>query len=216
MTDLITLAQTQNVPVSVVNYPGGHHAFEMVDDEAATRDVIDATLDFVARSTAPAYQASLRAACPKPPPPRVAAGEFAAAATVYAIWSRRARGSAAAPVVRRGAARRAQFAAACSVFDQLKGKGLGPRDLGLPAARACLQKGDAEAAMAGCVDPVALPAADDRERAGLRPAPRTRRLQGAVRGGRRPRRRLGAADATAGRRRSRSTLSLARRDRCSP
>ena len=27
MTDLIALAQTQNVPVSIVNYPGGHHAF---------------------------------------------------------------------------------------------------------------------------------------------------------------------------------------------
>ena len=41
-----------------------------------------------------------------------------------------------------------QFAAACSVFDQLKNKGLGPRDLGLPAARACAQKGDGDAAIA--------------------------------------------------------------------
>jgi hypothetical protein len=30
----------------------------------------------------------------------------------------------------------------------LKGKGLGPRDLGLPAARACMLKGDADAAIA--------------------------------------------------------------------
>ena len=28
------------------------------------------------------------------------------------------------------------------------GKGLGPRDLGLPAARACMQKGDGDAAIA--------------------------------------------------------------------
>ena len=41
-----------------------------------------------------------------------------------------------------------QFAAACSEFEQLKGKGLGPRDLGLPAARACMQKGDPDAAIA--------------------------------------------------------------------
>jgi hypothetical protein len=40
-----------------------------------------------------------------------------------------------------------QFAAACSLFDQLKDRGLGPRDLGLPAARACLLKGDADAAV---------------------------------------------------------------------
>jgi predicted Zn-dependent protease len=41
-----------------------------------------------------------------------------------------------------------QFATACSEFERLKGKGLGPRDLGLPAARACMQTGDAEAAIA--------------------------------------------------------------------
>jgi predicted Zn-dependent protease len=41
-----------------------------------------------------------------------------------------------------------QFAAACAEFEKLKGKGLGYRDLGLPAARACMQKGDTEAAIA--------------------------------------------------------------------
>ena len=108
MTDLITLAQTQNVPMSVINYPGGHHAFEMFDDEAATRDVIDTTLDFVARSTSPAYQASLRRGLPEATAAaHVAAGDFAAAATVYARSGEgAARGSAAAAVVWRGAPRR--------------------------------------------------------------------------------------------------------------
>jgi dienelactone hydrolase len=149
MTELITLALTQNAPVSVVNDPGGHHAFEMVDDDAATRDVIDATLDFVVRSTAPAFQAALRRGLPEATAAaRVAAGEFAAAATIYGdlVKARpedpRLRLSYGEALL--GAS---QFAAACSVFDQLKGKGLGPRDLGLPAARACLQKGDAEAAV---------------------------------------------------------------------
>ena len=41
-----------------------------------------------------------------------------------------------------------QFEAACAEFEKLKGKGLGYRDLGLPAARACMQKGDPEAAIA--------------------------------------------------------------------
>ena len=41
-----------------------------------------------------------------------------------------------------------QFAAACAALEALKGKGLGPRDLGLPAARACMQSGDAERAIA--------------------------------------------------------------------
>ena len=42
----------------------------------------------------------------------------------------------------------AQYAEACGELEKLKGKGLGPRDLGLPAARACMLKGDADAAMA--------------------------------------------------------------------
>jgi predicted Zn-dependent protease len=41
-----------------------------------------------------------------------------------------------------------QFGDACAEFEKLKGKGLGPRDLGLPAARACMQKGDPDAAIA--------------------------------------------------------------------
>jgi hypothetical protein len=150
MTDLITLAQTQNVPVTVVNYPGGHHAFEMFDDEPATRDVIDGTLDFVARSTLPAYQASLRRGIPEATAAaHVAAGEFAAAASVYARLvtaspdDARLRLSYGEALL--GAS---QFAAACAEFERLKGKGLGPRDLGLPAARACVQKGDAETAIA--------------------------------------------------------------------
>jgi tetratricopeptide (TPR) repeat protein len=42
----------------------------------------------------------------------------------------------------------AQYAAACAEFEKLKGRGLGYRDLGVPAARACAQKGDADAAVA--------------------------------------------------------------------
>jgi len=150
MTDLITLAQTQNVPATVVNYPGGHHAFEMLDDEAATRDVIDTTIDFIVRSTSPAHQASVRRGLPEATAAaHVAAGDFAAASTVYAdlVKARpddpRLRLSYGEALL--GAA---QFAAACSVFDQLRNRGLGPRDLGLPAARACMQKGDGEAAIA--------------------------------------------------------------------
>jgi tetratricopeptide (TPR) repeat protein len=40
-----------------------------------------------------------------------------------------------------------QYAEACAQLEQLVGKGLGPRDLGLPAARACMLAGDADAAL---------------------------------------------------------------------
>ncbi len=65
ITELATLAQTQNAPVTLLNYPGGHHAFEIVDDEDATRDVIDTTLEFVKRATSSAFQASMRRGLPE-------------------------------------------------------------------------------------------------------------------------------------------------------
>ena len=41
-----------------------------------------------------------------------------------------------------------QYAVACAELDKLKDKDLGYRDLGLPAARACMLKGDGDAAIA--------------------------------------------------------------------
>jgi predicted Zn-dependent protease len=41
-----------------------------------------------------------------------------------------------------------QYATACAELEKLKDKGLGYRDLGLPAARACMLKGDGDAAIA--------------------------------------------------------------------
>src|SRR5262249_24556732 len=60
MVGMIARAIAQNAPVSVMNNPAGHHAFEMIDDNELTRDVIARTLDFVKHATSPQYQASLR------------------------------------------------------------------------------------------------------------------------------------------------------------
>ena len=57
---LTTLALAQNVPLTLINYATGHHAFEAVDDNATTRAIIRQTLDFVQHATAPELQASLR------------------------------------------------------------------------------------------------------------------------------------------------------------
>ena len=66
-------------------HPGGHHAFEIVDDEDATRDVNDITIEFVKRATSPAFQASLRRGIPEAAAAaHVAAGDFSAAAGAYA------------------------------------------------------------------------------------------------------------------------------------
>ena len=150
IADLATLAANQNAPLTLVNYAGGHHAFEIVDDEDATREVIDTTIEFVKRTTALAYQASLRRALPEATAAaHVASGNFAAAAASYAELVN-ARPDDARMRLSYGEALlgASQFAEACTELEKLKGKGLGPRDLGVPAARACMQKGDAEAALA--------------------------------------------------------------------
>lgn len=150
IVDLVSLATTQNAPVTLVNYPGGHHAFEIVDDEQATHEVIDQTIAFVKQATSSSSQASLRNGLPESTAAaHVMTGQFADAVAVYAGLVK------AAPDDTRlrlsygeallGASR---FAEACAELGTLKGKGLGPRDLGVPAARACMQKGDPDAAIA--------------------------------------------------------------------
>ena len=57
---LTALAASQNAPVTLLNHHTGHHAFEVVDDDAATRRVIDQTIAFVKDATEPSYQAAIR------------------------------------------------------------------------------------------------------------------------------------------------------------
>jgi predicted Zn-dependent protease len=106
--------------------------------------VIDETLEFVKRASSAAYQSALRATAAG----YVQTGKFHEAAAAYAsmvtarpddVRLRLAYGEA---LLGDG-----QAAAACSEFDKLGDKGLGYRDLGLPAARACLQKGYPDAAI---------------------------------------------------------------------
>jgi hypothetical protein len=147
---LAALAISQNAPVTLLNHPTGHHAFEIVDDDDATREVIERTLEFVKSVTGATYQAALRRGLPEAAAAAsVATGNFRQAASAYAelLVSRpddaRLRLSYGEALLGD-----AQYAAACAEFDKLKGKGLGYRDLGVPAARACAQKGDADAAVA--------------------------------------------------------------------
>ena len=147
---LAARAVGQNAPFTLLNYAGGHHGFEAVDDTDLTRTVIDDTLTFVRDATSPAYHAALRASLEEATAAGyVQTGKFKEAADTYA------RMVAARPDDHRlrmayGEALIGdrQYAAACSEFDRLRDKPLGPRDRGLPAAHACLMKGDPAAAVA--------------------------------------------------------------------
>jgi dienelactone hydrolase len=150
MTELVTLATNQNAPVSLLNFPGGHHAFEIVDDVHETRDTIDRTIDFVKRTTAPGYHASLkRGLAEATAAAHVSTGSFKEAAAAYGEMVK-ARPDDHRLRLSYGEALLGdkQFAAACAELEKLRGKGLGPRDLGVPAARACMQKGDPDLAIA--------------------------------------------------------------------
>ena len=128
MTELATLASNQNAPVTLLNYPGGHHAFEIVDDEDATRDVIDSTIEFVKRTTAPAFQASLRRGLPEATAAaHVSTGNFAAAASAYAELVK-AKPDDARLRLSYGEALlgASQFAAACTRARETEGQGSRP------------------------------------------------------------------------------------------
>lgn len=150
LDSLVAAGVRENAPLRLINYAGGHHAFEIFDDSDATRDVIDQTFDFVTRATRPSYHAALREGAREA---RAAgallAGDAAAAAAIYETLvaerpaDTRLRLSYGEALL---AADRAPEARA--QFEQLKDKGLGPRDLGLPAARAALAAGDPAGAVA--------------------------------------------------------------------
>jgi dienelactone hydrolase len=149
ITGLAALAILQNAPVTLLNNAAGHHAFETVDDDAATHDVIEQTIDWVKRATAGTYQAALRRGMPEATAAgEVATGQYSAAVAAYAAIVR-ARPNDARVRLAYGEALLGdrQYAAACSELAQLKGKGLGARDVGLPAARACALTGDSAAAI---------------------------------------------------------------------
>lgn len=147
---LAARAIAQNAPFTLQNYAGGHHGFEALDNNDTTRRVIDDTLNFVMHATSAPYQAALRASLGEAAAAGyVQSGKFKEAANEYA------RMVSASPDNHRlrlsyGEALLGdkQYGAACGEFDKLKGKGLGPRDLGLPAAHACLLNGDPAAAVA--------------------------------------------------------------------
>ncbi len=150
ITALAERALRENVALTLVNEQTGHHGFDLLDRDAATRAAIEQTLDFVQRATQADYQAALRAsAAEAAAAAHVASGRFGDAATAYrALTASRPDDAHLGLAYGEALLGDRQYAAACATFDALRGKDLGYRDLGLPAAEACLKKGDPEAAIA--------------------------------------------------------------------
>ena len=144
ITAMAARAVAQNAPLTLLNYAGGHHGFEALDDTDATRDVIDQTLDFVKRKTAADYQAALRSTLPEATAAGyVQTGKTKEAADAYAAMvARSADNHSLRLAYGEALLRDKQYATACAEFEKLRDKPLGPRDRGLPAAESCLLAGD--------------------------------------------------------------------------
>ncbi len=150
MARLASTAASQNAPVTLLNHPTGRHGFEAANNDDLTREVIDQTIEFVKRTTATSYQSALRAALPEAVAAgHVSAGRATEAAAAYTkLVTARPDDLSLRLAYGEALLANSQFAESCAELEKLKGKGLGSRDLGIPAARACMQKGDAAAAIA--------------------------------------------------------------------
>jgi hypothetical protein len=150
MIALASKAIEQGAPLTFMNHSTGHHAFELVDADAITVDIIDLAIEFVRRSTAASYQSALRQRLPEAMASRkVVAGDFHGAAAAYApLVASRPTDALLALAYGEALLGDRQYAAACAEFARLKDQGLGARDVGVPAARACAQSGDPAAAIA--------------------------------------------------------------------
>ena len=150
ITSLATLAISQNAPITILNHTTGYHGFEELNDDDATHDVIARTLEFVRHTTSKGYRSALaRRLREADAAAAVLTGDYGQATSIYAELLR-VRPTDARLALSYGEALVGdhRYGEACTLFDSLKGKGLGYRDLGVPAAQACAQAEKPEAAIA--------------------------------------------------------------------
>jgi dienelactone hydrolase len=137
------------VPVTVVNYPSGRHAFDIADSTAMSARVIAQTLDFMSTAVDPALQSHLVATTQDVRAMRAFVAErWPEAVRLYgALASERTRDRTVA--WRLGLAQLAndEPAAALASFNRARELGQGgARDIGLPATRAALRSGERDKA----------------------------------------------------------------------
>jgi len=144
ISTIASRAVAQNAPLTLLNYAGGHHGFEALDDNDATREVIGQTLEFVKRATSPSYHAALQSMLTEATAAGyVQTGKTREAADAYAAMVGKSPDNASLRLAYGEALLRdKQYASACAEFEKLRDKPLGPRDRGLPAAESCMLAGD--------------------------------------------------------------------------
>lgn len=149
--DLAGKAIRQNAPVTLLNHASGYHGFEVLNNNETSRAVIEQTLRFLAKSLTPEYQSAFAAGRLEAEASGASlAGDHARAASLYAGMVKD-RGNDIRFLLSYGEALLGakRYREARAQFDRVKQiGGAGPRDLGLPAARASALDGDGDAAIA--------------------------------------------------------------------
>jgi dienelactone hydrolase len=139
-----------NAPWTLLNYSGGHHGFDVFDDNDLSREVIEETFRFAQRAISDSHQSALHAGLDQASAAgAMFTGDYAQAAALYSklvtAHPQDARLFLAYGIALTGAK---QYKDARAQFDRAKAiGGLGKRDLGLPAAKACVLDNDPEAAI---------------------------------------------------------------------
>ena len=147
----------------MLNYPGGHHGFDVLDDNDLSREIINETFRFAELAISGSHRSAMQDGLAEASAAgAMFTGDFARAAARYheivAVHPQDARLLLAYGNALSGSK---QYKEARAQFDRAKAiGGLGQRDLGLPAAKACALDHDPEAAMAWLktISPQFLPA----------------------------------------------------------
>jgi len=146
----IASAIAANAPWTVLNYPAGRHGFDVLDDNEISREIIAETFRFAQLAVSDSYQSALLGGLPEATAAgAMFAGDFTKAAALYQeLVAAHPQDARLLLAYGNALSRAKQYKEARAQFDRAKAiGGLGLRDLGLPAARACALDHDPDAAM---------------------------------------------------------------------
>jgi len=149
--EMVAAGLTANAPWTVLNYPSGHHGFDILDDNDLSRQTIEQTFRFMQAVVSESYQAVLHAGLTEATAAAaLARGDYAQAIALYgALASTHPQDFRILLSYGEALLGGKQYRAARIQFDRVKViGGAGPRDLGVPAAEACALDNDPDAAIA--------------------------------------------------------------------
>lgn len=148
--EFISRAMAANVPLEVINYPGGHHPFEVEDDNDFSREVMARTIEFMHRSVSSGAQQAIRAGLDEAGASAAMLMEnwTAAVASYESLVAKQPRNFETHRRLADALFGAKQYARAVEEYEQSYSLGhWRKRDISYPASVACVRVGDVEGAL---------------------------------------------------------------------